>query len=115
MKRLISFIFLIMCFSNASYAGGYSVWAVPTQVEIVGGGVLIWGAFGDPNECGRADTIFISETDSRYEGVLSMSLAALMDKREMKIYSSACTSVLFHWGDDGQVNHNKGSMAVYVR
>jgi hypothetical protein len=113
MKKVVAGVFF-MLMSVSAYAGNYSSWAVPTRVELVSGGVLIHGAFGDPNNCGKANYMYVSETDSRYDSVLSMSLAALMGKREMRLYSSKCTSVGFHWSGN-VINQNQNSQAVYIR
>ena len=113
MNKLVMFVLLIVTSVTAN-AGSYSSWAVPTHVEIVSGGVLIHGAFGDPNNCGQPNYIYISESDSRYDSVLSMSLAALMGKREMRLYSSMCTSVKFHWSGV-VINQNTSGQAVYIR
>ena len=113
MNKLVIFVLLIVISVTAN-AGNYSSWAVPTYVEIVSGGVLIHGTFGDPNNCGQSNYIYVSESDSRYDSVLSMSLAALMGKREMRFYSSTCTSVTFHWSG-AVINQNTSGQAVYVR
>lgn len=113
MKKL--FLILVAVFmSNLVYAGGYSGWAIPTNIELVSGGVLIKGDFGDPNECGKADYIYVSQETKSYESVLSMALAALMGKREMKFYSSTCSPVTFHWAGN-VVNENKYGQAVFIR
>lgn len=114
MKKLLLSLMFCLFFSPA-FAGGYSKWAVPTIVEIVSGGVLIRGAFGDPNNCTLADYIFIRSTDARYDSILSMSYTALVGKREMRFYSSTCTSVGFHWGLREIINENKGGQAVFIR
>jgi hypothetical protein len=113
MNKMIIIIFFVFMSMPAS-AGSYSNWAIPTHVELVGGGVLIHGAFGDPNGCGKPNYIFVSGTDIRYDSVLSMSLSALMGKKEMRFYSSQCTSVGFHWTGN-VINHNLNGQAVYVR
>lgn len=67
--------------TSAVHAGGYSSWASPKYVELVSGGVLVHGEFGDPNNCGKADYIYVSQNDERYDSILSMSLAALMGRK----------------------------------
>ena len=111
-KAFIGLFFMLM--SISAYAGDYSDWAVPTNVELVSGGVLIYGAFGDPNKCGKPNYIYVSESDSRYDSVLSMALAALMGNREMQFYSNNCTSVHFHWSGD-VINENRSGQAVYIK
>jgi hypothetical protein len=60
MNRKILIIFLLLL-SFRGEAADYSAWAVSTTVELVSGGVLIHGAFGDPNSCGKPNYIFISQ------------------------------------------------------
>ena len=103
----------IFIFSPFSNAGAYSNWAVPTTVELVKNGVLIHGAFGDPNGCGKEGFVFVSQTDSSYDSVLSISLAALMAKKELRIYSSKCTGVGFHWPGE-VINEYIGSQAFFI-
>ena len=104
-------LLLISTFTNA---GAYSNWAVPTTVELVGGGVLIHGQFGDPNSCGKANFIHVSRTDERYDSVLSLALAALMGQKELRLYSSSCVGVGFHWSGN-VINQNSNGQAVYIR
>lgn len=113
MKKIF-FSVVLLCVTSMSYAGAYSKWAVPTTVELVSGGVLIHGAFGDPNECGKADFIFVSQDDRGYDSVMSIVLAALMAKREVMLYSSTCRAVPFHWVGD-LINENKNGQSVYIR
>lgn len=112
MKNIL-FALLLFVHMDAM-AEGYSAWAVPTTVEIVSGGVLIHGAFGDPNGCGEPGYIFISQQNPAYDAALSMALSALHGNREMRFYSSKCTQVSFHWS--GQViNENQGHQSIYIR
>lgn len=104
----------IVTLSTAVHAGAYSNWAVPTSVELVGRGVLIHGEFGDPNQCGLANLIHVSRTDERYDSVLSMALAALMAQKELRLYSSACVGISFHWSGN-VINQNTNGQAVYIR
>lgn len=108
---LICFVFL---FPTTTFAAGYSKYAVPTKVELVNGGVLIYGAFGDPNSCGKPDHIFVSEQSSTYQSVLTMALTALQGKRELSFYSSKCVGVSFHWSGN-IINENRGGEPVYIR
>jgi hypothetical protein len=108
---------LSLCFlvnSALANAGAYSNWAVPTSVELVGGGVLIHGQFGDPNNCGKANFIHVSRTDERYDSVLSLALAALMGQKKLRLYSSSCVGVGFHWAGN-VINQNTNGQAVYIR
>ena len=106
-------IFLILVMSKA-YSGDYTNWAVPTHIELVSGGVLIYGPFGDPNGCGQSDKVFISEADSKFDSALSIALAAHLGGKELRLYSNSCTSVPFHWSGN-VINKNEGHQALYIR
>ncbi len=113
MNKLLC-VALLLIFCTPVWSAGYSNWAAPSKVELVSGGVLVHGGFGDPNSCGEPNYIFISEQDSKYDAVLSMVLAAFMAQKEMQFYSSTCTQVGFHWSGN-TINQNVGGQAVYVR
>ncbi|MET1256553.1 hypothetical protein [Aliikangiella maris] len=85
------------------------------MVELVNNGVLIHGALGDPNECGKPNYIFVSKQNSFFDSVLSMSLSALHSKKEMQFYAGTCTQVSFHWGSAEVINENLEGQPVYIR
>ncbi|ACA85758.1 hypothetical protein Swoo_1470 [Shewanella woodyi ATCC 51908] len=115
LKCLLRVTLLSLLFSSTfANAGAYSNWAVPTNVELVGGGVLIHGQFGDPNNCGKANFIYVSHSDIRFDSVFSMALAALMGQKELRLYSSSCVGVGFHWPGN-VINQNTNGQAVYIR
>ena len=93
-------ILVILCSIFASplaFAGGYTNWATPTSVQLVDGGLLIAGAFGDPNACGKSDYVFVPGTNNDYKESVSLAFSALTAGRQMRIYITACTTVSFHW------------------
>ena len=107
---------IIFCAHHA-YAGGYTAWAVPSQLEYVNGGVLVSGSFGDINNCGQADYVFIapSENDQNwFQSSLSMLLTAFAAKKEIKFHTQDCTSVSFHWGTIENINAANSS-GFYIR
>ncbi len=113
MKKIFLSIVLVTV-GQIVYAGGYSNWAIPTSVELVSDGVLIHGNYGDPNECGKPNFVFIKRSDPSFNSVLSMALSALNAKKEMRFYSGRCVEVSFHWA--GQViNENANGWSVYIR
>lgn len=96
------------------YSKGYTSWATPTIVELVSNGVAIYGAFGDVSNCGEPNVFFIHKDDPRYSHAYSMALAALAGKKEMRFYSSKCTSVPFHWSGN-KINTNVNTQSIYIR
>lgn len=100
--------------SMQAIADGYSNWAVPTEVELVSGGVLIHGAFGDPNPCGKANYIFVSQQSPTFDATLSIAISALHGNREMRLYSNKCIQVSFHWLGE-IINENRNGQTVSIR
>lgn len=117
MKNVAFFVCLLFL-SNVSFADkpttGYSTWAVPTTVELVGEGVLVHGDFGDPSSCGVPNYIFVSQSDESYESVLSIALAALMGKRELRFFTGRCVEIGLHWSGD-VISQNLNGGSVYIR
>jgi len=60
------------------------------------------------------DYIFVSDVNTKFDGILSMALAALMAQKEMRFYTSSCTEVVFHWSGN-VINQSQDGQAVYVR
>ena len=116
MKKLkILFFALIGLLTLEAHSAGYSNWAVPTQVELVSGGLLIFGAFGNPSGCTEKDKFYVPDTDKRFQTIVSISLAALMAQKEMKFYGGKCTDkVSFHWTGLA-INENLYNHPVYIR
>ena len=112
--RAIFFV-LIGLLSLETHSAGYSNWAVPTHVELVSGGLLVYGEFGNPHGCIEANKFFVSDADTRFQTIVSMSLAALMAKREMQFYGANCTDkVSFHWAGLA-INENLHDHPVYIK
>jgi hypothetical protein len=100
--------------SMSAHAGGYTSWAVPSSIELVNGGALVSGNFGDPNSCGRANYVFVNQTSSNYKEVVAMAYMAFAAGKEMMFYSQSCTAVGFHW-DGNVINLNHDGHTASVR
>ncbi|MCP4486135.1 MAG: hypothetical protein GY820_02270 [Gammaproteobacteria bacterium] len=111
----IQTVILLLILSTTAHSAGYSNWAIPEKVELISGGVLIHGDFGNPNTCAYPNYIFISQSESKYDSALSMSLSALMGQREMRFYSNTCVKVSFHWAEENAINQNAGQQAVFIK
>ena len=57
MKKILTTLLILASFNV--FSAGYSNWAVPTTIELVSGGVLIHGEFGDPNACTKSNFMVI--------------------------------------------------------
>ena len=98
--------------SNAAIAAGYTRWAVPTRIELVNNGVLIYGRYRDVNRCGNANLVFYHTRDARYQETLSMAYAALAAGKELSFYVNSCVWVSFH---KKNVNRLRGQGPVFIR
>ncbi|TQV87953.1 hypothetical protein [Aliikangiella coralliicola] len=113
MKKAI-LAMVVMMFSWQVSAGAYSSWAIPTQLEYVNGGILVSGAFGNPNNCAVSNKVFISSENvgsgEKFQSLLSILLTAFTAKKEVRFRSDYCFNVTFH-GE--QVSESR--TAVYIR
>lgn len=99
-------------FPQLGFAGGYTPYVVPTMMEVVSGGIVVYGAFGNENSCTSSDTVLYSNTFVDYEVVVSMVLAAITSGREIRFYSDECVTFAFH---GGTVNRARNGQAIYFR
>ena len=83
--------------ASSANAGGYTNGAVPTSVEIVNGGLLIEGSYGDPANCGVANYVFVSQANSNYKDVVAMAYMAFAAGKQLSFYAGSCGAVTFHW------------------
>jgi|SRR5688572_27804314 hypothetical protein len=98
MKKILTGIVLAWALGSVTaQAGAYTSWGVPTMVEVVNGGVLIAGPFGDPNNCGQGNYVFMSQSSSTYKDIVAMAYTALAAGKELMFYANSCGQVGFHW------------------
>lgn len=112
--KTVGLLLLLAGFTSYSHAAGYTNWAIPSSIEIVNGGVLIAGNFGNPHNCGIANYIFIPSTNENKKEIIALVTTALMGKREMQFYAGRCAAVGFHWSGD-VINENRSQEPVYIR
>jgi len=112
MKKVIITILIVITSSNI-FAAGYSNPAVPEFVELVSGGVLVKGDFGDPNNCGRSNEFFYLGTEPNFDAVLSILLTALTTKKEIRFYSNTCHQVSFHHAT-ANLNRHRYGQALFI-
>lgn len=115
MKSIRALSLLTLCLlAPVVQAAGYTSWAVPTQVEMVNGGALIAGAFGDPNACGVANFIYVPKTNGFFKEIVAMALTAIATGREMSFYSGSCAEVSFHWAGN-VINQSLEGQGAFLR
>lgn len=87
-------LMLVLCFYGAlAEAAGWTNWAAPTQIDLVGvspSGIMIYGAFGNPGPCTTTDRFFVPATHPQYSKIYAMALAAQAARREIRGYVSTC-------------------------
>ena len=107
------FIFFILSFSSAVFAGGWTTTAPVEHVEIIRGqGFEIKGGFGNPSNCTVSDKVFVSINHPQYQQLLSVSLAAFMGSKKLRIYSHQCIDYGWHGGTHNELT-GAGSMYLH--
>jgi hypothetical protein len=119
MKRMKSTIvssMLAMLIAVDACAGGWTNWATPTQIDVVGtdsalapAGLMIYGTFGNVGNCTQSDRIFIPASHGQYNEILAAALSANISGRRIRGYVSSCTphlwysntSITYDFVDDG--------------
>ncbi len=112
---LLTFLIFAAFAPSLSMANAYTPWAIVTQIERVGDGILIKGEFGDANSCGEANYVYYPSTHQDYELVVSMALAALTAGREMRFNVNTCVAIAFHWGSAPVINQANNGQAIFIR
>jgi hypothetical protein len=98
-KKIAVFSVLAFGWPTIVSAAGYTPYVVPTEVELVNGGILIYGAFGDVNSCSVAGRVFVPSSISEdvRSKILSLVTTAIVAGRQMRFYSDGCAAVTFHY------------------
>ena len=113
---ILSTFVIFMAFAlSLSMVSAYTPWAIVTQIERVGYGILIKGEFGDVNSCGEANYVYYPNTHHDYELIASMALTALTAVREMRFHVDSCAAVSFHWGSAPVINQATNGQAIFIR
>jgi hypothetical protein len=101
--RLIAVIFLLA--STSAFAGGWSNWASPTQVDMErGNGIMVYGNFGNPSECTVANRFYVPKSHPEYDKIYGVILAAFTAQKQLLLYSHTCNSV--GWYSTSAVTYN---------
>lgn len=83
--------------SASAFAGGFSVAAVPTKIDIIRGeGIMIAGEFGNPGECSNGNYLFVKASHPDYKQIYAAALAALVSKQKIYGYVHYCVPVLWY-------------------
>jgi hypothetical protein len=95
MKKRILLILLFI--STNVFAGAWTDWAVPTQVDIErGNGFMVYGAFGNAGGCTVADKFYVKSDHPQYKEIYSAVLAAFSAKKSVRAYTHSCEAVTWY-------------------
>lgn len=82
-----------------SYASGLGTAAKPVKIEVVRGqGVMVFGEFGNPNNCSSAIGFWIKFEHPQYEEMYSMALTAMTAGMRLQPYLRECDSIGWYGG-----------------
>jgi hypothetical protein len=96
-------------------AGGATNAAVPTQIDTtaIGGGFMVYGAFGNPAGCTQSDNFFVKDTHPQFKMIYAMVITAIATGQRIYAYAHTCEPVL--WYTVPSVTYNNitvGSVAI---
>ena len=114
MKRLL--VLILMLAPGISFAGGWTSWATPTQIDIErGNGVMIYGAFGNASQCTLADRIYVASDHPEFEKIYSLALTAFTAGYQLRAYSHKCGAVTWYAAPTTEFNLITKDAAVNIR
>lgn len=103
MKKTI--VVLALLASTSVLAAGRTNWAIPTQVDLErGNGIMVYGNFGNPNECSITNRFYIPETHTEYDKYYSLIMTAFSAKQEIRAYAHSCKPV--GWYSNSETTYN---------
>jgi hypothetical protein len=95
MKRL--FLATILgSFACPAFAGGWTAFVIPTKIDVIGAGFMIYGDFGNPGTCTEEGRVFVKATNGNYSQIYAASLTALTSKYAVKLYIDGCEPNLWY-------------------
>lgn len=95
MRKTALLIFLFV--STNVFAGSWTDWAIPTQVDIErGNGFMVYGTFGNAGGCTVAEKFYVKSDHPQYKEIYSAVLAAFTTKKSVRAYISSCEAVTWY-------------------
>jgi len=97
----VALAILGMAISAMASAEGWTLWATPTQIDVVGDladgapkGLMIYGVFGTTSgtsgNCSVSDRIFIPAEHVQYKEILAAAMSANISGRKIRAYVNTC-------------------------
>ena len=92
MKNIL--LIIVALISVGAHAGGRVSWATPIQIDIErGNGVMVYGNFGNPNNCTMSDMFYIKSDHPEFEKIYSALMIAYTSKKKITAYIHECSPV----------------------
>ena len=115
MKCRVLLLLFLMSFADTVEAGSWSQTAEPTRIDIErGNGVMIYGAFGNPNECSTSNKVFIEKSHPQYDKVYAMVLAAFASNKKLRIHIHCCKPVTWYAVNETTFNTLTSAGAINI-
>ncbi|KZY41286.1 MULTISPECIES: hypothetical protein [unclassified Oleiphilus] len=107
-------VIILACFvALPVFAGGWTNGGRITEIEIVRAqGFMVKGNFGDANDCGISDYLWVPIDNTQYDITYSTILAAYMAGKKIKAYAHECREIGWHGGSYSTMT---SSGAMYLR
>lgn len=112
--KFLFLIFGLFCLGIAN-AGGFSLAAVPSKVDIIpGGGFVVFGAFGNAGGCTQSNHLYVKGDHPQYKQMYAAALAAFVSGNKIYGYVHTCEPI--GWYSVPETTYNvvtaNGSFAV---
>ena len=89
-KKGLIVVFAVLT-SGTVHAGGNTSWGIPTEVDVVRNeGIMVYGAFGNPNGCTVADRFFVPIGHTQYNQIYALVTTAMVAGTKIMAYVDQC-------------------------
>ena len=89
-------LFLLFFSVNIFATANYSPWAAPTRIDVMRHqGLVVYGSFGNSAGCTVSDAVYLPIGLTQYKEIYSLLLTAIAQGKEVSIYTSTCTTLLW--------------------
>lgn len=105
-------VIFLMNYAYNAFAGGYGTWTVPTRIDVErGNGFMVYGNFGNPNNCTNSSRFYVPVTHPQYDKMYSLVLTAFTSNKQISPYFHKCSavtwyslpSVTYNWVSSGSI------------
>lgn len=90
-------VVLLVFFSTASFAAGWTNMATPTRIDVErGNGFMVYGSFGNAGTCTVVDRFYVQISHPQYKEIYSAVLAAFTAGKKVQAYIDGCNPVTWY-------------------